>query len=173
RGTAGTRLAGTSSHPGNGQVGSHNVAPTANDANVTINPDGTWVRCDTTGIYAGTSRQAGSNILQSADGTGAFETGHYQGQVKPTLATSPQAKGYIIVGKLRNHLVPIMIRTGVANPTPDANGVPGLTADDEPGISSPAPQPAIAVGPQNRESTGVDSQLESGATPPATAHAPW
>ncbi len=30
----------------------------------------------------------------------------------------PQAKGYIIVGKLRNQLVPIMIRTGVANPNP-------------------------------------------------------
>lgn len=168
-----TKLAGTYSQLGYGQVGSQNFAPTTIDAKVTINPDGTWVRCDTTGIYAGTCRQPGTNIVQSADGTGAFETDHYQGQVKPTLATIPQAKGYIIVGKLRNQLVPIMIRTGVANPnpTPDANGVPGLTADDESGISILAPQTAIAVGSQNGEYIGVDSQFDYRTTALVNAQA--
>ncbi len=154
-------VAGTYSQLGYGQVPSQNFTSTTIDAKVTINADGTWSRCDTTGIYAGTCRQPGSNLTASPDGSGAFVTSNYQGQVKPTLATTPQAKGYIIVGKLRNQLVPIMIRTGVANPNPlpDSNGIPGLTADDESGISIMAPQTSIALGSQNGEYIGVDSQF--------------
>jgi hypothetical protein len=155
-------LAGNYHQLGYGQVPSQNFTPTTIDAQVTINADGTWSRCDTTGIYAGPCRQPGTNLVQSADGSGAFETDHYQGQVKPTLATVPEAKGFIIVGKLRNQLVPIMIRTGVANPnpSPNANGVPGLTADDESGISILAPLTTLAVGSQNGEYIGVDSQFD-------------
>ncbi|MBN3723500.1 DUF2957 domain-containing protein [Burkholderia sp. Ac-20379] len=155
-------LAGTYSQLGYGQVPSQNFSPTTIDAKVTINADGTWTRCDTTGQYAGTCRQPGGNLTAAPDGSGAFVTNNYQGQVKPTLAaTGPQAKGYIIVGKLRNQLVPIMIRTGVANPNPvpDANGIPGLTADDESGISIMSPQSNIVLGSQNGEYIGVDSQF--------------
>ena len=58
--------------------------------------------------------------------------------------------------------VPILVRTGVANPnpTPDSNGVPGLTADDESSISILAPQTTIALGSQNGEYIGVDSQFD-------------
>ncbi|GAB7535690.1 DUF2957 domain-containing protein [Burkholderia sp. 3C] len=155
-------LAGTYSQLGYGQVPSQNFAPTTIDAKVTINADGTWTRCDTTGQFAGTCRQPGGNLTAAPDGSGAFVTSNYQGQVKPTLAPSgPQAKGYIIVGKLRNQLVPIMIRTGVANPNPlpDANGIPGLTADDESGISIMSPQSNVVLGSQNGEYIGVDSQF--------------
>lgn len=155
-------VAGTYSQLGYGQVPSQNFAPTTIDAKVTINADGTWTRCDTTGQYAGTCRQPGGNLTAAPDGSGAFVTSNYQGQVKPTLAaTGPQAKGYIIVGKLRNQLVPIMIRTGVANPNPlpDSNGIPGLTADDESGISIMSPQSNIVLGSQNGEYIGVDSQF--------------
>ncbi|KVE35933.1 DUF2957 domain-containing protein [Burkholderia sp. TSV86] len=155
-------LAGTYSQLGYGQVGSQNFAPVTIDAKVTINANGTWTRCDSTGIYAGSCRQPGTNFVQSRNGTGAFETDHLQSQAKPTLATVPQAKGFVIVGKLRNQLVPIMIRTGVANPgpTPDANGVPGLTADDEASISILSPQTALTTGSQNGEYIGVDSQFD-------------
>ncbi|KVO53254.1 DUF2957 domain-containing protein [Burkholderia stagnalis] len=152
-------VAGTYSHVGFGEVPSQNFAPASIDAKVTINADGTWTKCDTTGQFAGSCRQPGTNLAQSADGSGAFQTNNYQSQLKPTLSTLPQGKGFMIVGKLRNQLVPILVRTGVANPnpTPDANGVPGLTADDESSISILAPQAAITVGSQNGEYIGVDS----------------
>ncbi|KWE72101.1 hypothetical protein WL77_09470 [Burkholderia ubonensis] len=152
-------LAGTYSHVGFGEVPSQQFAPVSIDAKVTINADGTWIKCDSTGQFAGTCRQPGTNLAQSADGSGAFQTNSYQSQVKPTLSTLPQGKGFMIVGKLRNQLVPILVRTGVANPNvqPDSNGVPGLTADDESSISILAPQTAITVGSQNGEYIGVDS----------------
>ncbi|KVN83080.1 hypothetical protein WL40_04850 [Burkholderia ubonensis] len=152
-------LAGTYSHVGFGEVPSQQFAPVSIDAKVTINADGTWIKCDSTGQFAGTCRQPGTNLAQSADGSGAFQTNGYQSQVKPTLSTLPQGKGFMIVGKLRNQLVPILVRTGVANPNvqPDGNGVPGLTADDESSISILAPQTAITVGSQNGEYIGVDS----------------
>ncbi|KVH69578.1 hypothetical protein WJ41_21340 [Burkholderia ubonensis] len=152
-------LAGTYSHVGFGEVPSQQFAPVSIDAKVTINADGTWIKCDSTGQFAGTCRQPGTNLAQSADGSGTFQTNNYQSQVKPTLSTLPQGKGFMIVGKLRNQLVPILVRTGVANPNvqPDGNGVPGLTADDESSISILAPQTAITVGSQNGEYIGVDS----------------
>jgi hypothetical protein len=152
-------LAGTYSHVGFGEVPSQNFAFATIDAKVTINADGTWIKCDTTGQFAGTCRQPGTNLVASADGSGAFQTNNYQSQLKPTLSTLPQGKGFMIVGKLRNQLVPILVRAGVANPnpTPDSNGVPGLTADDESSISILAPQTAIALGSQNGEYIGVDS----------------
>ncbi len=154
-------VAGTYSHLGFDEVPSQNFAPASIDAKVTINANGTWSKCDTTGQYANTCRQPGTNLVPSADGSGAFETDHYQSQLKPTLSTLPQGKGFMIVGKLRNQLVPILVRTGVANPSaaPDSNGVPGLTADDESGISILAPQASIALGSQNGEYIGVDSQF--------------
>ncbi|WP_431821125.1 DUF2957 domain-containing protein [Burkholderia sp. F1] len=152
-------LAGTYSHVGFGEVPSQQFAPVSIDAKVTINADGTWIKCDTTGQFAGTCRQPGTNLAQSADGSGAFQTNSYQSQLKPTLSTLPHGRGFMIVGKLRNQLVPILVRTGVANPNvqPDSNGVPGLTADDESSISILAPQTAITVGSQNGEYIGVDS----------------
>ncbi|MBN3818686.1 DUF2957 domain-containing protein [Paraburkholderia sp. Se-20369] len=155
-------LAGTYSHVGFGEVPSQKFAPASIDAKVTINADGTWIKCDTTGQFAGSCRQPGTNLAPSADGSGAFQTNNYQSQLKPTLSTLPQGKGFMIVGKLRNQLVPILVRTGVANPNvqPDSNGVPGLTADDESSISILAPQTAIAVGSQNGEYIGVDSAFD-------------
>ena len=158
-----TKVAGTYSHVGFGEVPSQKFAPASIDAKVTINADGTWTKCDTTGQFAGGAcAQQGTNFVQSADGSGAFQSNNYASQLKPTLSATPQGKGFMIVGKLRNQLVPILVRTGVANPnpTPDANGVPGLTADDESSISILAPQTAVALGSQNGEYIGVDSQFD-------------
>jgi len=123
------------------------------DAKITINADGTWTECDNSGVNAGKCEQPGTNLVQSADGSGAFETDNFQGQAKATLATTPQAKGFMIVGQLRGQLVPILVRTGVANPA-------ALLADDESGISILAPQTAVAVNSQNGEYIGVDSQFD-------------
>jgi hypothetical protein len=135
------------------QVPSQDFLPVPVDAKITINADGTWSECDNSGVNAGKCEQPGTNLVQSADGSGAFETDNFQGQAKATLATTPQAKGFMIVGQLRGQLVPILVRTGVANPA-------ALLADDESGISILAPQSTVAVNSQNGEYIGVDSEFD-------------
>ena len=146
-------VAGTYNQLGYHQIPSQNFLPVSVDAKITINADGTWIECDNSGINAGKCEQPGTNLVQSSNGSGAFETDNFQGQAKATLATTPLAKGYMIVGKLRNQLVPILVRTGYANPT-------ALQADDESGISILAPQTSVAVNSQNGEYIGVDSQFD-------------
>ena len=146
-------LAGTYNQVGYHQVPSQDFLPVPVDAKITINADGTWTECDNSGVNAGKCEQPGTNLVQSADGSGAFETDNFQGQAKATLAATPAAKGFMIVGQLRGQLVPILVRTGVANPA-------ALLADDESGISILAPQAAVAVNSQNGEYIGVDSQFD-------------
>jgi hypothetical protein len=146
-------VAGTYNQLGYHQIPSQNFLPVSVDAKITINADGTWTECDNSGINAGKCQQPGTNLVQSSDGSGAFETDNFQGQAKATLATTPIAKGFMIVGVLRNQLVPILVRTGAANPS-------ALQADDESGISILAPQSTIAVNSQNGEYIGVDSQFD-------------
>lgn len=157
-------VAGTYNQLGYHQVPSQNFLPAAVDAKITINADGSWTECDNTGVNAGQCLQPGSNFTPSTDGSGAFETDHFQGQVKPTLVTGQNAaKGFMIVGKLRGQLVPVLVRTGVAYPqvgVDPQSGATGPVADDESGISVLAPQTAIAQGSQDGEYIGVDSQFD-------------
>lgn len=157
-------VAGTYNQLGYHQVPSQNFLPAAVDAKITINADGTWQECDNTGVNAGKCQQPGTNLTQSGDGSGAFETDNFQGQVKPTLVTGKNAaKGFMIVGKLRNQLVPVLVRTGVAYPTigtDPQSGATGPVADDESGISVLAPQTAITQGSQDGEYISVDSQFD-------------
>ncbi|NIE67970.1 DUF2957 domain-containing protein [Burkholderia sp. Ax-1719] len=157
-------VAGTYNQLGYHQVPSQNFLPAAVDAKITINADGTWQECDNTGVNAGKCQQPGTNLTQSSDGSGAFETDNFQGQVKPTLVTGKNAaKGFMIVGKLRGQLVPVLVRTGVAYPqigTDPQSGATGPVADDESGISVLAPQTAVAQGSQDGEYISVDSQFD-------------
>jgi Protein of unknown function (DUF2957) len=158
-----TQLAGTYNQLGYHQIPSQNFMPVAVDAKITLNADGTWSECDNSGVNAGKCQQPGTNFAQSSDASGAFETDRFLGQAKPTLAPTPEAKGFMIVGKLRNQLVPVLIRTGAANssltPNPQ-NGLVGPVADDESGISIMSPQTTIAQGSQDGEYIGVDSQFD-------------
>lgn len=158
------KVAGTYNQLGYHQVPSQNFQPAAVDAKITINADGSWTECDNTGVNAGKCVQPGTNLAPSADGSGAFETDHFQGQVKPTLVTGQNAaKGFMIVGKLRGQLVPVLVRTGVAYPqvgVDPQSGATGPVADDESGISVLAPQTNIAQGSQDGEYIGVDSQFD-------------
>ncbi|MGF6569771.1 hypothetical protein ABH945_001882 [Paraburkholderia sp. GAS333] len=155
-------VAGTYNQLGYHQVPSQSFAPVAVDSKITINADGTWTECDNSGVNAGKCQQPGSNFAAATDGSGAFQTNNFQGQAKPTLATTPQARGYMIVGKLKNQLVPILVRTGAANSsvTTPVNGSLGPFADDESGISILSPQTSVAVNSQNGEYIGVDSQFD-------------
>ena len=150
-------VAGTYNQLGYHIIPSQNYATVAVDAKIVIHADGTWAETDNVGVNAGKTQQAGTNWVQSSDGSGAFETDNFKSQANPTNAVTPAGKGFMIVGKLRNQLVPILIRTGYANPST-------FTADDESGITILAPQTAIAENTQNGQYIGVDSEFAYRAT---------
>ncbi|KUZ11018.1 hypothetical protein WI69_05910 [Burkholderia diffusa] len=163
-----SKIAGTYNQLGYHQVPSQNFQPVALDQQVTINADGSYVETDNFGKKNGGQPLASNATVNQpftlrADAP-AFQSLNYQPQVPPTLAAPDPAKagkGVLIVGKLRNQLVPVFIRTGAAN-ADLTQGPP--SADDESGISFLSPQTAIAQGSQNGEYTGVDSAFNYRAT---------
>ncbi|KWF33634.1 hypothetical protein WL88_30125 [Burkholderia diffusa] len=163
-----SKIAGTYNQLGYHQVPSQNFQPVALDQQVTINADGSYVETDNFGKKNGGQPLASNATVNQpftlrADAP-AFQSLNYQPQVPPTLAALDPAKagkGVLIVGKLRNQLVPVFIRTGAAN-ADLTQGPP--SADDESGISFLSPQTAIAQGSQNGEYTGVDSAFNYRAT---------
>lgn len=145
-------IAGSYNQLGFHQVPSQNFASVPVQATWTINKDGTYSECDATGVNAGKCQQGGTPFTPSPDGSGAFATYNYPGLAKPTLSATPRGTGYLIVGKLRNQLVPILIRVGSASSSPT-----DPYADDEIGISQLARPTMLALGSQNGEYIGVDS----------------
>ncbi|WP_175911171.1 DUF2957 domain-containing protein [Burkholderia metallica] len=163
-----TKIAGKYNQLGYHQVPSQNFQPVALDQQVTINADGSYVETDNFGKKNGGQPLASSATVNQPftlrPDAPAFESLNYLPQIPPTLAALDPAKagkGILIVGKLRNQLVPIFIRTGAAN-ADLTQGSP--SADDESGISFLSPQTAIAQGSQNGEYTGVDSAFNYRAT---------
>ncbi|MBN3825751.1 DUF2957 domain-containing protein [Burkholderia sp. Ac-20384] len=163
-----TKIAGKYNQLGYHQVPSQSFQPVALDQQVTINADGSYVETDNFGKKNGGQPLASSATVNQPftlrPDAPAFQSLNYQPQIPPTLAALDPAKagkGILIVGKLRNQLVPIFIRTGAAN-ADLTQGPP--SADDESGISFLSPQTAIAQGSQNGEYTGVDSAFNYRAT---------
>ncbi|NHV31619.1 DUF2957 domain-containing protein [Burkholderia sp. D-99] len=162
------RIAGKYSQLGYHQVPSQSFQPVALDQQVTINADGSYVETDNFGKKNGGQPLASSATVNQPftlrPDAPAFQSLNYLPQIPATLAAVDPAKagkGILIVGKLRNQLVPIFIRTGAAN-ADLTQGSP--SADDESGISILSPQTAIAQGSQNGEYTGVDSAFNYRAT---------
>ncbi|HGL6715123.1 DUF2957 domain-containing protein [Burkholderia contaminans] len=163
-----TKIAGKYNQLGYHQVPSQSFQPVALDQQVTINADGSYVETDNFGKKNGGQPLASSATVNQPftlrPDAPAFQSLNYLPQIPPTLAAVDPAKagkGILIVGKLRNQLVPIFIRTGAAN-ADLTQGSP--SADDESGISILSPQTAIAQGSQNGEYTGVDSAFNYRAT---------
>ncbi|KWH53050.1 DUF2957 domain-containing protein [Burkholderia anthina] len=163
-----TKIAGTYNQLGYHQVPSQNFQPVALDQTVTIDADGSYTETDNFGKKNGGQPLASSATVNQPftlrPDAPAFQSLNYQPQIPPTLAALDPAKagkGILIVGKLRNQLVPIFIRTGAAN-ADLTQGPP--SADDESGISFLSPRTAIAQGSQNGEYTGVDSAFNYRAT---------
>jgi Protein of unknown function (DUF2957) len=157
-----TEIAGTYSMLGYHKIPSQNFLPVAVDASLTIRADGSFVECDSNGVHAGQCRQPGTNFALRNDSP-AFESGRFFGQAAPTQAVDgPQARGILIVGKLRRQLVPVLVRVGAADPS--IHAPPGAApktplADDESGIALLAPQAPVRAGSQNGEYVGVDSNF--------------
>ncbi|KVN51392.1 DUF2957 domain-containing protein [Burkholderia anthina] len=163
-----TKIAATYNQLGYHQVPSQNFQPVALDQTVTINADGSYTETDNFGKKNGGQPLASSATVNQPftlrPDAPAFQSLNYQPQIPPTLAALDPAKagkGILIVGKLRNQLVPIFIRTGAAN-ADLTQGPP--SADDESGISFLSPRTAIAQGSQDGEYTGVDSAFNYRAT---------
>ncbi|KVE03125.1 DUF2957 domain-containing protein [Burkholderia anthina] len=163
-----TKIAGTYNQLGYHQVPSQNFQPVALDQTVTIDADGSYTETDNFGKKNGGQPLASSATVNQPftlrPDAPAFQSLNYQPQIPPTLAALDPAKagkGILIVGKLRNQLVPIFIRTGAAN-ADLTQGPP--SADDESGISFLSPRTAIAQGSQDGEYTGVDSAFNYRAT---------
>ncbi|VWC96737.1 putative lipoprotein [Burkholderia lata] len=163
-----TKIAGQYNQLGYHQVPSQSFQPVALDQKVTINADGSYVETDNFGKKNGGQPLASSATVNQRftlrPDAPAFQSLNYLPQIPPTLAAVDPAKagkGILIVGKLRNQLVPVFIRTGAAN-ADLTQGPP--SADDESGISFLSPQTAIALGSQNGEYTGVDSAFNYRAT---------
>ncbi|MBN3567331.1 DUF2957 domain-containing protein [Burkholderia cenocepacia] len=163
-----TKIAGTYNQLGYHQVPSQNFQPVALDQQVTINADGSYTETDNFGKKNGGQPLASSATVNQPftlrPDAPAFQSLNYLPQIPPTLAALDPAKagkGILIVGRLRNQLVPVFIRTGAAN-ADLTQGPP--SADDESGISFLSPRTAIAQGSQDGEYTGVDSAFNYRAT---------
>ncbi|WP_175833425.1 DUF2957 domain-containing protein [Burkholderia cenocepacia] len=163
-----TKIAGTYNQLGYHQVPSQNFQPVALDQQVTINADGSYTETDNFGKKNGGQPLASSATVNQPftlrPDAPAFQSLNYMPQIPPTLAALDPAKagkGILIVGKLRNQLVPVFIRTGAAN-ADLTQGPP--SADDESGISFLSPRTAVAQGSQDGEYTGVDSAFNYRAT---------
>ncbi|HEB3533363.1 DUF2957 domain-containing protein [Burkholderia cenocepacia] len=163
-----TKIAGTYNQLGYHQVPSQNFQPVALDQQVTINADGSYTETDNFGKKNGGQPLASSATVNQPftlrPDAPAFQSLNYLPQIPPTLAALDPAKagkGILIVGKLRNQLVPVFIRTGAAN-ADLTQGPP--SADDESGISFLSPRTAVAQSSQDGEYTGVDSAFNYRAT---------
>lgn len=162
-----TKIAGNYNQLGYHQVPSQSFSQQAVDARFTINADGTYTECDNLGVKNGVCLSSSATVNQKLtlrSDSPAFTTLNYQPQVPATVSSldpNKAGKGVLIVGKLYNQLVPIFIRVGAANS--DLTAGPPV-ADDESGISIMAPATNIALGSQDGEYTGVDSQFNYRAT---------
>ncbi|MXN76889.1 DUF2957 domain-containing protein [Burkholderia sp. 4701] len=163
-----SKIAGTYNQLGYHQVPSQNFTEVGLDQSVTIRADGSFSEMDNLGVRNGgapleSSALVNRNFTLRTDAP-VFQSINYQPQIRATLAAVDPAKagrGIMIVGKLRNQLVPILIRTGAAN-ADLTQGAP--SADDESGISILSPRNPLASGSQDGEYTGVDSRLDYRAT---------
>lgn len=113
--------------------------------------DGSFTVCDNA---TNTCERKGNNFVPQA--SGALLSTNYKAESQPPTLGGTLGKAYLIVGKLRGQLVPVMIRVGYANDSL-ANGP--LGADDEIGIGMMAPAVALTEGTVNGEYVGVDSNF--------------
>lgn len=132
------------------EIPSKNFAQVAQDYKMSLAADGSFTVCDNK--VGGTCKQKGNKFVPQSNGT--LLSTNYEGEQAPSLG-GVMGRAYLIVGKLRGALVPVMIRVGYAS----ADKLP-LGADDEIGIGMMAPATAVVQGSVNGEYIGVDSNFD-------------
>ncbi|SCB29589.1 DUF2957 domain-containing protein [Cupriavidus alkaliphilus] len=145
------KIAGQYHGVGFHEVPSKQFQLVAQDYRMALAADGSFTVCDNA---TNTCERKGNNFVPQP--SGALLSTHYKAESQPPTLGSTLGKAYLIVGKLRGQLVPIMIRVGYANDSL-ANGP--LGADDEIGIGMMAPAVAVTEGTVNGEYVGVDSNF--------------
>ncbi|AOZ04602.1 DUF2957 domain-containing protein [Cupriavidus malaysiensis] len=151
-----SKVAGYYNGLGFHEVPSQNFKQVSQDYTMALASNGSFSVCQNA---TGTCSQRGNNfVAQAASGT--LLSNNYAGEVSPSIGTV-QGRAYLIVGKLRGQLVPVMIRVGYANDNLSGSLLGGgpFGADDEIGIGMMAPASRIGVGSVNGEYVGVDSNF--------------
>lgn len=146
-----SKIAGQYNGTGFHEVPSKQFKLVAQDYRMALAADGSFTVCDNA---SGSCERKGNNFVPQP--SGALLSTNYKAESQPPTLGSTLGKAYLIVGKLRGQLVPIMIRVGYANDSL-ANGP--LGADDEIGIGMMAPAVAVTEGTVNGEYVGVDSNF--------------
>ncbi|WP_066734540.1 DUF2957 domain-containing protein [Cupriavidus sp. D384] len=144
------KIAGLYNGSGFHEIPSKNFAQVAQDYRMSLAADGSYTVCDNKA--GGTCKQKGNKFAAQSNGT--LLSTNYEGEQAPTLG-NVMGRAYLIVGKLRGQLVPVMIRVGYAS----ADKLP-LGADDEIGIGMMAPAVSATQGAINGEYVGVDSNFD-------------
>ncbi|CAG9175332.1 hypothetical protein LMG32289_03290 [Cupriavidus pampae] len=148
-----TKVAGNYNGSGFHEVPSKGFQWVGQDYRMALAADGSFTVCDN--AMGGTCRQKGNKFTVHA--SGALLSTNYEGELPPTLGGT-QGHAYLIVGKLRGALVPVMIRVGYANSS--FTNLQPIGADDEIGIGMMAPAVSTTQGAVNGEYIGVDSDFE-------------
>jgi len=144
------KVAGLYNGSGFHEIPSKGFAQVAQDYRMSLAADGSFTVCDNK--TGGTCKQKGNKFAPQANGT--LLSTNYEGEQPPNIG-GVMGRAYLIVGKLRGALVPVMIRVGYAS----ADALP-LGADDEIGIGMMAPAVSATQGTVNGEYVGVDSAFE-------------
>lgn len=144
------KIAGLYNGSGFHEIPSKSFAQVAQDYRMSLAADGSFSVCDNKA--GGACKQKGNKFAPQSNGT--LLSTNYEGEQAPTLG-NVMGRAYLIVGKLRGQLVPVMIRVGYAS----ADKLP-LGADDEIGIGMMAPAVSAVQGSVNGEYIGVDSNFD-------------
>ena len=148
-----SKIAGVYNGSGFHEIPSKNFAQVAQDYKMSLAADGSFTVCDNK--TGGTCKQKGNKFVPQ--GNGSLLSTNYEGEQQPSLG-GVLGRAYLIVGKLRGQLVPIMIRVGYANAS--FTNLQPVGADDEIGIGMMAPAVSITQGSVNGEYIGVDSNFD-------------
>ncbi|HTJ92427.1 MAG TPA: DUF2957 domain-containing protein [Pararobbsia sp.] len=142
------------------ELGVHTV-PTQNyksvavDAQYTLGTTGTYSECSNA---TSSTCQTGTGPFVLNTATNTFWAADYIDETTATVSSNaPQGTGILIVGKLRGHDVPVLVRVGNASPSM-------FIVDDESGIAVLAPQTVITSGTQDGEYIGVDTNFQYRST---------
>lgn len=144
------KIGGVYNGSGFHEIPSQNFAQVAQDYRMSLAADGSYTVCDNQ--TGGACKQRGNKFAAQSNGT--LLSTNYEGERAPTLG-AVMGRAYLIVGKLRGQLVPVMIRVGYAS----VDKLP-LGADDEIGIGMMAPAVSTVQGAVNGEYIGVDSNFD-------------
>ena len=152
------KIAGEYNGLGYHVVPTKRFAPVTQDFRMQIGGSGSFTVCSN--VDDACDARKGDPFV--AHPSGALLSTNFKGEVPQTIGTT-RGHAYLIVGKLRGQLVPVLVRLGYTNdPTGPAGG--DAAADDEIGLGILAPVGSKPMGAIDGQYVGVDSNFDYRAT---------